>query len=111
VSAGFHAMPLLEQALDYRQRESGGLACSGLRQPDEVAAKQRWGNRLLLDRRGAGVTSVLDRLEQLGYEAKLTESRERFTLWTDSGQPESVNGFLKYLGIDRDNRSFFRLRP
>ena len=54
------------EQLQYRQRESGGLAGAGLRCAEEVAACEYYGNGLRLDGGGYGVTLLGDCAEQLG---------------------------------------------
>jgi hypothetical protein len=52
--------------LQYRQRESGGLAGAGLRGAEEIPACEDYGNGLRLDGGGLGVTLLGDCAEQLG---------------------------------------------
>ena len=52
------ATGLCHQALQDRQRKTGGLAGAGLRAAHQVAALQNDGNGLRLDRRGFGITAL-----------------------------------------------------
>jgi hypothetical protein len=54
------AVRLLGQDLEERKGEAGGLAGSGLRGAQQVAAGEDYGNGLLLDRGGRGVALLCD---------------------------------------------------
>ena len=73
-AAGALFKPLLglREMIENRQRESGGLAGSGLRDADDVACGQHLRDGLGLDRRGVGILflneSAGDRLGQAELE-------------------------------------------
>jgi len=54
------------EQLQYRQRESGGLAGAGLRRAEQISAREYYGDGLRLDGGGYGVTLLGDCAEQLG---------------------------------------------
>ena len=70
------------QALQKRQREPGGLACAGLRGPEEVAPCEDDGNGLDLDGGRDGVALIGYGARQLGGEA------ETFKRGADESSPE-----------------------
>ena len=68
----------VEQPVDDRQRERGGLAGAGLREADEVAAVEDQRNRLALDRRGLRVAGVASPpAARHGRQPELVECRTR----------------------------------
>ena len=64
----------VDQPVDDRQRERGGLAGAGLREADEVAPAQRERDRVALDRRRSGVARVRDGREDALVEAEVLET-------------------------------------
>jgi len=63
------------EQLQYRQRESGGLAGAGLRGAEQIAPSEYYGNGLRLDGGGLGVTLLGDCAEQLGRKPEILERR------------------------------------
>ena len=63
------------EKLQYRQRESGGLAGAGLSGAEQIAACEYYGDGLRLDGGGYGVTLLGDCAEQLGIEPEILERR------------------------------------
>ena len=63
------------QAVQDGQRECRRLARAGLRSPHDVAPRHDRRQRLRLDGRGRGVSGVGHRLEQLGMQSEVGESR------------------------------------
>ncbi len=65
--------PALGQHGDHRQHETGGLAGAGLGDAEHVAAFQRVGDRLRLDRRRVGIASFRDGFEHARIELEISE--------------------------------------
>ena len=74
-AAGFfigpHALDM--QMIDDRQRESGGLAGSSLRDADDIAALHRERNGLGLDRRGSEIFFFREGADERLYEAEVVK--------------------------------------
>ena len=68
------------EQLQYRQRESGGLAGAGLRRAEQIAPGEDDGDGLRLDGGGYGVTLLGDCAEQLGCKPEILERRFDETL-------------------------------
>jgi len=66
--------------LQYRQRESGGLAGAGLRGAEQIPAGEDDGNGLRLDGGGLGVTLLGDCAKQLRRKPEILERRFDETL-------------------------------
>jgi hypothetical protein len=61
------------QALQDRQRETGGLAGAGLSAGEDVAPFEHDGNGLLLNRRGFAIALFIDGTQQFGRQAEVFE--------------------------------------
>ena len=67
------ALRPVEQAIDDRQRERGGFAGAGLREPHDVAPFQRERNGFALNRCRRGVSRVTHRLQYFRRKPELVE--------------------------------------
>ena len=61
------------EVIEDRQREGRGLAGSGLRNADDIAALQREGNGLGLDRSGSDVFFIRESAGDRLYEAEVVK--------------------------------------
>ena len=69
-AAGLGLAEVRVQAVQHRQREGGGLARAGLRDPQEVAPLEDRADGLLLDRGRSDVAHLRDGAEELGVQGK-----------------------------------------